>query len=284
MVITSKSTFQEVQAWASLFLEQNNHRLASSQHYIQWLMDWDLTQYVKNLSRPVGEEKLKFLQEAFEDIVNDKPLAYILGYQDFLGRRFKVTPDTLIPREETGGLIELARPFLKQRPQASVLDIGTGTGILAITLKKEFPQTQVHAVDISRSALEVAKENANSMKADIQFYLSDVYDQLPQNILFDFIISNPPYIAEDELQLMDQSVLKYEPKQALFADNQGLAMYHKIAYGAQNHVKDSSQILLEVGYRQGPAVVDIFNEVLKPRASSVLKDYNDLNRYVKIEI
>lgn len=284
MEINSKSTFQEVQAWASLFLEKNNHQEASSQNYIQWLMDWTLTDYVKHLSQPVGPDRLDFLLEAFQAIVNDKPLAYILGYQDFLGYRFKVTSDTLIPRQETAGLIEIARPFLTQHPKARVLDIGTGTGILAISIKKEFPQATVYAIDISQPALEVAKENAKQIGAEIHFYLSDVYQDLPKDLAFDLIISNPPYIGEDELQIMDQSVIKYEPKQALFADKNGLAVYHKIAIGAQDYLNESGQILLEIGYQQGLVVSEIFNRVLSPQACSILKDYNDLDRYIKIEI
>ena len=142
---------------------------------------------------------------------------------------FKVTRDTLIPREDSSGLVDLALVALKESHSKRLLDIGTGTGILAISIKKECPEANVSAVDISKAALEVAQENAAQHDVDILFYLGDSIAPLPKGAKFEVIVSNPPYIGRHELEEMDESVKKYEPELALFAENDGLAFYEKLA-------------------------------------------------------
>ena len=284
MVISSRSTFREAQVWASIFLEKNKRDSNLSQHYIQWLMDWDLTTYVKHLDHELGPKNLSYLLESFERISKDEPIQYILGYQEFMGRRFQVSPATLIPREETRGIIDLAAKYLENKPQAKVLDMGTGTGIIAITLKKLFPQILMVATDISSEALEIAKNNGNLHQAAITWLESDLFDQLHQDCQFDLILSNPPYIAYNEVSLMDQSVLKYEPKSALFADQSGLEFYHKIARGIQKFQVLPEQILLEIGFSQASAVLSIFKTLYPKCRVSSHKDFNNRDRFIKVEI
>lgn len=174
-----------------------------------------------------------------------EPLAYILGFREFYGRRFRVTPSVLIPRHETETLIEHA-------PAAPrVLDIGTGSGILAVTYKLEHPEADVTAVDIRPDTLDVARDNAERLGAEVRFVLSDGFTELLGET-FDLILSNPPYIGDDEV--LDREVRDFEPATALFSGPTGLEFYERLAREARDHLADGGRMLLEVGHTQAAAV------------------------------
>ncbi len=197
---------------------------------------------------------------------SQEPLAYILGYREFYGRRFRVTPSVLIPRQETELIVDSALSEATSdkrttnRPKR-VLDIGTGSGCIAITLKLERPEWDVWAVDISGAALQVARENAETLGAEITFRHSDLFSGL-EGEKFDLILSNPPYIGiEEELPA---EIRLHEPATALFAENNGLKIYEQLAASYREHLSDLGTILLEIGQTQGRAVAAMFNgEVLK---------------------
>ena len=211
---------------------------------------------------------------AFERLLqrreNGEPLAYILGYREFFSRRFRVDPSVLIPRQETEVLVETALEFPKEK--CRVLDIGTGSGCIAITLKLERPDWEVWATDISSSALQVARENAETLGADISFRHSDLLSQLDGE-KFDLIVSNPPYIGREEVLSME--VKDFEPDSALFAEDNGLALYRLLAVQAPKHLVLGGQIILEIGYRQGEAISSFFP------GSDVIKDLEGNNRVVR---
>jgi release factor glutamine methyltransferase len=190
---------------------------------------------------------------------SQEPLAYILGHREFFGRRFRVTPSVLIPRQETELLIETALELMV--PVKRVLDIGTGSGCIATTLKLERPDWDVWAVDISGAALQVARENAETLGAEITFRHSDLFSGLAGE-RFDLIVSNPPYIGvEEELPV---EVRSFEPGTALFADNHGLLIYQQLAAIYIDYLTDRGAIILEIGQTQGPAVAELFSgEILK---------------------
>ncbi len=190
---------------------------------------------------------------------SQEPLAYILGHREFFGRRFRVTPSVLIPRQETELLIETALELTV--PVKRVLDIGTGSGCIATTLKLERPDWDVWAVDISGAALQVARENAETLGAEITFRHSDLFSGLAGE-RFDLIVSNPPYIGvEEELPV---EVRSFEPGTALFADNHGLLIYQQLAAIYIDYLTDRGAIILEIGQTQGPAVAELFSgEILK---------------------
>lgn len=194
---------------------------------------------------------------AFEGLLqrreSGEPLAYILGYREFFGRRFRVDPNVLIPRHETEILVEEALK-LENRP-LRVLDIGTGSGCIAITLKLERPQWDVWASDISAAALQVARENAEILGADITFRQSNLFDHLT-DMTFDLIVSNPPYIGVDEL--LPSEVRDHEPSSALFADHAGLAVYESLAEQIAPHLAKGGTLILEIGQTQGEAVSNLF--------------------------
>lgn len=280
MATKSNLTVREAHQWASIFLDQHQHRQANSQTYLMWLMDWNLTQWVSQQDRVLTDQEWTQIQSAFQRIVNHEPIQYIVGYQDFMDMRFKVTPDTLIPREETGGLIEALWTFQDHLPdQPKILDIGTGTGIIPIIIKKYWSAAQLTAVDISPAALKVAQENADIHQVAIDFRESDLFAALAGEV-YDVIISNPPYIGQNELAVMDESVKRYEPSLALYADQQGLAIYQQIAQQVGDYLLPGGILLLEIGYRQGQAVQSLLKEAFPQAQIDIGQDFNGLDRYI----
>lgn len=216
----------------------------------------------------------------FKRLVTGEPLQYILGVEWFYGREFIVTKDTLIPRPETELLVEAVLKYYGNNTPNSLVDIGTGTGCIGITLKQELPQAAVTLIDISREALSVAQKNKEIHHVDVQLLQSDLCAQLVGR--FDCIVSNPPYIASSEQSQMDQSVIDYEPHMALFADNNGLAIYERLAKELPNYLTDNGTIFLEIGYQQGEAVKQLFVEAFPHKNIVVLKDYSDNDRIVAV--
>ncbi|KPN72041.1 peptide chain release factor N(5)-glutamine methyltransferase [Neisseria sp. 83E34] len=188
-----------------------------------------------------------------------EPMAYILGWREFYGLRFKVTPATLIPRPETEHLVEAA---LAKLPQGgAVWDLGTGSGAIAVTIALERPDAQVCASDVSREALTVAQDNARLLGAQVAFACGSWFDAqcLPETVLFDIIVSNPPYIEADDEHLSEGD-LRFEPQSALtdFAD--GLSCIRILAEGAGARLKAQGWLMVEHGYDQGEAARRIFKE------------------------
>lgn len=265
---------------ASFFLSQKNWDGSLARNYWMYLFDWDLNQLVKNLNRPLTEEESSVYQDALERIIRFEPIQYISGFGYFMDEKFKVSPATLIPREETAGLIEACYPFLKENSKARVLDIGTGTGIIAIQLKKSFPELDIWASDISPEALEIAKENAALHGVEIKFVESDVFDSIPTQMKFDLIVSNPPYIGEHETDLVDKSVSDYEPALALWADDEGLAVYNRMIKDLKKYLNEKGLVAFEIGFQQGAAVKHLIENYYPAANVFVEKDFNQLDRYV----
>lgn len=270
-------TYVEVLTRASSFLEE----AGKEGHAIEYLFlnrkNWDKTTWLLKMREAISQSDEALIIQDMAALLKDIPPQYLLGYEEFFGQRFKVTEDTLIPRPETEELVALC---LEKNPTENlkVTDIGTGTGAIAISLKLARPTWQLTAVDISEKTLAVAQENATTLKAEIDFLISDVLAQVtePQDI----IISNPPYISGDEWHLMDPSVRLFEPKQALFAAENGLAIYQKIAREAPAKLKPEGQLFLEIGFQQAAAVQEIFREAFPEKKISVIQDLSGNDRMV----
>ncbi len=169
------------------------------------------------------------------------PTQYITGRQEFYGREFRVTPDVLIPRPETEHLVETA---LRLAPGAvCVLDVGTGSGCLAVTLKKEWPAAQVFASDVSAAALRVARENARRLGAEVAFFCADLLEACADR-RFDLVVCNPPYIPMDEAEGLPQEVREHEPAVALFGD-----LYRLVLQGAARALRPGGWLMVEIPYR-----------------------------------
>lgn len=273
-------TYREVLKWASSFLEDSGHEGVAAELLLRGRLDWTKTDFILQLNEQIPEE---IKQQLIADVTQHSqgiPIQHLLGYEWFYNYRFKVTADTLIPRPETEEIVDI---FLHQAPgrPLKVLDIGTGTGVIAITIKKERPQDDVTAVDLSAKALAVAKENAVALGADVQLLAGDLTVPVKDQ-QFDVVISNPPYIAEEEQVYMDKSVLTYEPKMALFAENHGLAIYQRLAEEIPAILKPTGQIFLEIGFRQGAAVKAIFKTAFPNADITIVKDMSGQDRLVQV--
>ena len=278
-----KNSYREVLARASSFLAQNQLEGHMIEYVFLQRKHWNKTDYLLHMHETITAEDQKQIDEDMAKLLAHYPPQYLIGSEAFLDYRFKVTPDTLIPRPETEELVEKCLKLTqKQANQAlKVVDVGTGTGAIAISLKDKRPTWQVSAVDLSSAALEVAKENAQQIGVALEFVLSDCLDEVAGPI--DILISNPPYISQDEYELMDVSVREFEPKMALFAENNGLAIYEKLAQQAQSKLAKDGKIFLEIGFMQGPAVKELFQAAFPKKQVSIHQDLFGNDRMIVVE-
>lgn len=186
-----------------------------------------------------------------------EPLAYLLGEKEFYGRRFAVTPDVLVPRPDTESLVEVALECLSNVMAPRVLELGTGSGCIAVTLQLERPDARVVATDVSAVALAVARTNAQDLKAPVTFRKGDWYGAVDSAEPFDLIVSNPPYVAAADPHL---DALKHEPAMALSDGHDGLQCLSTLIAGARAHLYASAWLVLEHGFDQSLAVARLLRE------------------------
>lgn len=198
--------------------------------------------------KPISAEERANFKELILRRVKREPVAYILGSKGFWKHEFKVNSHVLIPRPDSEALIEKSLEWLKanQLEKGTLLDIGTGSGCLPISLKRELPELQVTAVDISSEALNVARENAQILDCEIEFIESDLLTNVKDQ-LFDLILSNPPYISDAEYQTLQPEITNFEPITALVSENNGLAHYDRILKESKPYLKPEGLLILEIG-------------------------------------
>lgn len=204
--------------------------------------------------------QLNQLSEVKKRLLNHEPWQYIIGEADFYDYKFKVTPAVLIPRPETEELVYWINKSLKKKNNPSILDIGTGSGCIPITLKKLKPNASISAVDISKTALKIAKHNSEKLNAPIQLKELDILNKKAWNKLgdYDIIVSNPPYIPQSDKKIMRRNVLDFEPELALFVDNeQPIIFYHTIALFAKKHLKPNGYLFFEIHAFFGQAIIEM---------------------------
>lgn len=188
------------------------------------------------------------------------PVAYITGRREFWSRDFEVSRDVLIPRPDTELLIELALKLIPERQPCRLIDLGTGSGIIAITLAAERPDSEVIATDFSTNALAIARRNAQQHNVrNIHFLQSDWFGAISDSALFNLVVSNPPYVADNDPHLTEGDV-RFEPMSALIADNHGLSDIERIATAARRHLLPQGHLLVEHGYNQQNQVQAIFSQ------------------------
>ena len=221
----------------------------------------------------------KNINEDYEKLKQDYPIQYLIGYVNFYGYKINVNDDVLIPRYETELLVDKTIKYIKSifNNKINVLDIGTGSGAISIAIKKNI-DCNVTGVDISDNALKMAINNAKNNDVEINFIKSDIYSNVKDK--YDVIISNPPYISINE-KVMD-SVKKYEPHLALYADDEGLYFYNKILEKAKNYLNDKFIIAFEIGYWQANHIKDIAVKYFPESKIIVEKDFAEKDRYIFI--
>ena len=244
------------------------------------LKNLSFTDFVFALQQEVTEEEELFVKGIFQQLAAHKPAQYIIGQADFYGMQLTVDKRVLIPRPETEGLVEL---ILAENPEInlSVLDIGTGSGAIALALAKNRPNWSVTAADISQDALDLASENAKNQNLQIFLKKSDCFTEISEK--YDIIVSNPPYISREDESEVSLNVLHSEPHLALFADEDGLAIYRRIAEDAKDYLKDGGKIYLEIGYKQGQSVPELFRKHLPEKRVRTLKDQFGQDRMVVVD-
>lgn len=221
------------------------------------------------------------LQCALEQLKQQRPIQHILGYEDFCGLRFKVTEATLIPRPETSELVEWIASEEAGTPR--ILDIGTGSGCIAICLAKKIPGCKVTAWDISPEALSVAKENNSLNATNVEFAQVDILTHQPAQETFDIIVSNPPYIKEEEKSGMEANVLDWEPHTALFVpDNDPLLFYRAIAHKALAMLTPGGRLFFEINRAYGKETCEMLASYGYTQIE-LRKDFADNDRMIKAE-
>ncbi|MFA6597409.1 MAG: peptide chain release factor N(5)-glutamine methyltransferase [Ignavibacteriaceae bacterium] len=239
-----------------------------------------------SFDKPVKDEEVDNYRLFVKRRGNREPLQYILGYVEFYGMTFTITNDVLIPRQETEILVETALHAIDKEVKVNILDIGTGSGIIAIALAKHLPNAQIFAIDKSKEALAVAKVNAEKHRVEdrIIFIQSDILDSpFPVDEKFDFIVSNPPYVSHDEYHALQKEILAFEPDFAVtdFAD--GLTFYRKIIESSKNYLNENGKLFFEIGEGQSGQIKLIF-EQQNYSSIKIRKDYANIDRVIYGEL
>lgn len=246
------------------------------------LLGQALTDYYLGKDIVLSSKKEQELEDILQRLSRFEPLQYIEGRTLFLGREFWVAPGVLIPRPETEELVEL---MLKEIPaDARILDVGTGSGCIAISLAKELPDTLVTAWDVSPEALSVARANARKLQANVRFVECDVLAcQVDEVGLYDVIVSNPPYVTEAEKADMEPNVLQWEPSLALFVpDDDPLRFYRRIAVLGRDMLADGGRLYFEINRAYGREMVEMLR-TMGYVGVRVEKDLSQNDRFVIAE-
>ena len=262
---------QSIAAFEQHFITELSHLYGASeikQIYallVEEHMEWTQAQYILNRGSILTEDNRSWLLSSLSDLISGKPVQYIVGHTWFMGIQFSVSGAALIPRPETEELVDMiVNRYKTGSKPLRIIDIGTGTGCIAIALKKALPQAHVYALDVSADALQLARQNATDLSVEIDFIHADILEWeliFADNQQFDIVVSNPPYITEAEQQDMHQNVLAFEPHLALFVEGAApLLFYDHIADFARHHLRANGNLYVECNRNYGTAVADLFRK------------------------
>lgn len=235
---------------------------------------------LNHLNDIVEEDKCELFKKEVIALKEGKPLQYVIGNVNFYGNKFIVNENVLIPRFETEELVENTIRYAKEvfNGKAKILDIGCGSGVIGLTLKQKLPESTVDLVDISKEALEVAKENAKNLNLDVNFIESDLFENVTDK--YDIIISNPPYIREDEE--IEEIVKNNEPSIALYGGSDGLDCYRRILTDINKYINNPCLIAFEIGYLQKDDIISIAKENLDNIVIEAKQDLSEKDRMIFI--
>ena len=250
--------------------------------FLQHILNCEKIDLYINFEKEFSPSDLKKLKELIKRRLNKEPIQYIIGEACFYGRDFKVNKNVLIPRPETEIIINVSIEFLSTKKNPNIVDIGTGSGCIGITLAKEFPLAQVIAIDYSESILDIARENAKSLGVkNIEFIKLDFLKE-NFNYIADLIVSNPPYIPSNEMSSLMVDVKEYEPHIALTDKMDGLEFYRLFSNKLNNIIKDEGSLIVEVGNGNHHLKVKKLFEESGHDKVEMIKDYNKDVRVLKV--
>ena len=248
---------------------------------LQKVLGVDRLYILLNLERVLSEDEEQLFTKFINERLNNRPIAYIVGNREFMGLDFFVKEGVLIPRPDTEVLVEEVIELAKKKDAKNILDIGTGSGAITVSLAKYLENVKVTSVDISDIALEIGKRNAISNEVDdrINFVKSDLFTNIDKETKFDIIVSNPPYIKREVIDTLDKQVKDYEPYNALEGGVDGLDFYRAITKQAKNYLKKGGILAYEVGHDQSEDVSKLM-EMDGYTNIYTLKDLQQIDRVV----
>lgn len=239
----------------------------------------DKLAFYKDKEKPVTNEQVYKYKELLERRLLNEPIAYIVGRKEFYSREFTVDSNVLIPRPETELLVDKAIEAARGIDEPHILDIGTGSGCIAITLQAEITDSVCVGTDISEAALVIARHNAAKNKTYPLFIQGNLAESVGDR-KFDIVVSNPPYVKEEDFSKLDRGVKEYEPKTALVSEQHGLAIINKIIGEYSRVLHHGGWCLLEIGYDQSARVIEMF-ELKGYKEIEIFKDLSGIDRVIK---
>jgi release factor glutamine methyltransferase len=282
----SKKVFEAL-AWASSFLKEHGRDENAGELLLRHYMNMSRSSLLASLHDEVEEELWESFVESVKKHGEGLPIQYMMGYEEFYGRRFIVNQEVLIPRPETEELVHGALERIKRlfgEEPVQLVDIGTGSGAIAITMKLERPLLQVTATDIAEESLKVARKNAEELEAEVTFLQGDLLlPFIESGKKFDIILSNPPYIPVADEKEMSIVVTEHEPHRALFAGEDGLDLYRRFMDELPRVIKDKALIGFEIGAGQSEAVSGMLKSAFPNALVEVVYDINGKDRMVFAE-
>lgn len=279
------ASYREVLKKAQVKMEAADRGEQAAFLYLLELTNKEAHNLYMEYDEEMPQAQIDEFEAGVERLVEGEPLGHVLGFEWFYGYRFKVNEDVLIPRPETEELVAYILAaygeYFKDTLNVTAVDVGTGSGAIAVALKKEEPNIHILASDISEKACRIAKQNAQDNDAVVEVLCGDMLEPLiERNIKVDILISNPPYIPSDEA--MEDSVVNYEPHVALFGGEDGLKFYRIIFEHAKKVLKDKAMMAFEMGYNQKEALSAEARKYFPDAKIEVIKDMSGKNRMLFI--
>lgn len=283
--MSKKIKVHEVLSRASLFLRKHHKEESVALLLLEHHLGWNRSKIYSCLQETIpAEVEQAFLNDLHKHVDTNIPVQHLIGKTEFYGREFIVNGDVLVPRFETEELVAEALRIIQEEKIhiQSVVDLGTGSSVIATSIACEAPGIDVYATDISAAALQVAEGNIALNRADVTIFQGNFAEPLiQQNIRVEMIVSNPPYIAQDEGKALSETVRDYDPSLALFAEKDGLAAYEMILKQAEKILADHGVLLFEIGHTQGKQVKELIVQFYPTSEVTILQDINGKDRIVR---
>ncbi|GMB09444.1 peptide chain release factor N(5)-glutamine methyltransferase [Thermolongibacillus altinsuensis] len=284
------SKVYEVLQWASSFFKQHGKEEAAAEWLLRHHLQMTRAQFFSSLREPIDESvKERLMEDAKKHALMHVPIQYLIGYEYFYGRRFFVNEDVLIPRPETEELVaevlKRINNMFSDHKDIEVVDVGTGSGAIAVTLALENRSLRVSAIDIASSSLEVAKQNARQLGAHVEFIEGDLLQPLIKaGRKVDVVVSNPPYIPEIDIASLSPVVKEHEPLRALVGGKDGLHFYRRFMEELPKVLRSRGLVAFEIGADQGEAVASMLKATFPDAKVEVVHDINGKERMVFAEL